>query len=266
MMLALVLAVSSCKNLYVQKNVFVPLLKEKGELKVEGTLSREAVSLNTAYAFSDKFSAMLNGFSTIDNSGQYQRKYNYQLEGAIGYYKVFRDSIHFESQLGVSKGWFDSNYERSSADFGKLDMDMGIYTYYILPYYLLLLLNPQTEMVNATGSYQSAFFQNSISILTPKSSTTFTARAQYIQFNNYREEGTFNGQKLWYYINIPPKIFVQPVVTNKIKLYNTINAVAQFGYNIALFEGPNHKDAFHWNNVFYSIGIEVGFDTKRWKR
>lgn len=265
MIAGLVLALSSCKNLYVQKSVFVPLLKEKGELKADVNLGREAISANAAYAFSPKFSGMLGGFSTIDNSGQYKRNYNYQAEAAIGYYKVFRDSIHFESYLGASKGIFDNEYERVTNDLSKVDLDDAVFKTYFGPLFLFLLAIPRTEMVNATGSYQSAFFQNSISYLGPKSSSTFTARLQYIQFNNYREEGTFNGNRVWYYINIPPKIFLQPVITNKIKLAGNLNTVIQFGYNISLFEGAGHYDAFQWNNVFYSVGIEMAFQTQKKK-
>lgn len=258
-----VLAVSSCKNLYVQKNVFVPLLKEKGELKVDASLGREAVSFNTAYAFSPKFSVMLNGFSTIDNSAQYKRKYNYQAEGALGYFKSFRDSIHFESYLGYSRGVFDSDFDRSTGELKK--MDDVLFGYYFGLLSFLYLLDEKYVRVNATGTYQSGFFQNSISVLSPKSSTTFTARVQYVQFNNYKEQGTVNGQKIWYYINIPPRLLFQPVITNKMTIVKNINVVGQFGYNIPLFEGGITREMFEWNKMFFSVGFEVRLDTKKWK-
>lgn len=264
MVVVLALALSSCKNLYVQKNVFVPLLKEKGELKVDGSLGREAVSVNTAYALHDNFSCMLNAFSTLDNSDQYKRNYSYQLEAALGFQKVFRDSLHFESYLGASRGWFDTDFDRATGELKHFDI---FWPHYLFGSYIFLIfLSQEYERVNARGSYQTFFFQNSISIFSKLSSTTFTARAQYIQFNEYKEEGEYNGQKIWYGITIPPKIFLQPVLTNKIRIYNTINGVGQFGYNIPLFEGPSHRDVFQWNNMFYSIGIEIGLDTKRWKK
>lgn len=259
----LVLAFSSCKNLYIQKNVFVPLLKEKGELKVEGNLGREAVSLNTAYAFNNHFSVMLNGFSTLDNSAQYKRKYNYQAEGALGYYKSFRDSIHFESYVGYSRGVFDSDFDRSTGELKS--MDDVLFGYYFGVLAFLYLLDEKYVRVNATGTYQTAFFQNSISVISPKSSTSFTARAQYIQFNNYMEEGTANGQKIKYYINMPPRIFFQPVITNKLNIVRNIRAVGQFGYNIPLFEGSNTREVFEWNKMFFSVGIELGLSPKKKK-
>lgn len=263
MIVGLGLALSSCKNLYVQKNVFVPLLKEKGELKAEGALGREAVSVNTAYAFSDHFSVMLNGFSALDNSGQYKRNYNYQLESAIGFQTLIKDTLHFESYVGLSQGWYDTNFERSTGELKSFD---AYIPYDIIGSILLnFFLNRDYNLINAKGIYRTFFFQNSFSFMSKRSSTSFTARAQYIQFTNYREEGEYNGQKVWYGVTIDPKVFLQPVMTNKITIYKKVKMVGQFGYNIPLFEGPNHKNVFEWNNLFYSIGIEVGFDTKRWK-
>jgi hypothetical protein len=262
-MVCLTLAVSSCKNLYVQKNIFVPILKEKGELKAEASIGREAVTLNTAYALNDHFSVMLNGFSAIDNSAQYKRNYNYQLEGAFGFQSVFKDSLHFESYVGLSQGWYDTNFERATGDL----KDFQVYIPYDVFGNILLnfFFNREAPLVNTTGNYQTLFFQNSISYLSKKSSTSFTLRAQYIQFRNYREEGEFDGQKIWYGITIPPKIFFQPAMTNKIKIYDKVNMVGQVGYNFPMFEQPNFKNVFEWNNMFYYIGIEVAFDTKRWK-
>lgn len=257
----LFLALSSCKNLYVQKNLFVPILKEKGELKIEGSLGREAVSVNTAYAFADHFSCMLNGFGALDNSAQYKRNYNYQFETALGFQTVFKDSLHFESYLGVSKGWLDSDFDRATGELKYFDLSVPGHIY--ASYFWFLFFIRDTERVNAKATYQSVFFQNSISIFSKSTSTTFTARAQYIQFNGYEEEGEYNGEKIWYGINIPPKLFFQPALTNKIKLYDKVNLVTQFGYNIALFDGPNHRDVFQWNNMFCSLGIEVGLNTKR---
>jgi hypothetical protein len=264
MVACLVLVLSSCRNLYVQKNVFVPLLKEKGELKVEGNLSREVVSLNSAYAFSNQFSVMLNGSSALDNSAQYKRKYSYQGEVALGYFKTFRDSIHFESHVGFTQGIFDTDFDRLTGELKSIDESL-LYVLFGMNTYLLFL-DGKSVPVNATGSYRSAFLQNSISILSSKTSTTLTARAQYVQFNNYREEGNFNGQQAWYYINIAPRLFLQPVITNKVELFRNVNMVGQFGFNIPLFEGNNYKEAFEWNKFFCSVGVEVKLNTQKWRR
>jgi hypothetical protein len=263
LLLPLFLLATACKNLYVQKSVFVPILKEKGDLRVDANLGKQNFGINTAYAFHDHFSIMVNGFGTIENNEGKQRKYNRQLEFGIGTQKVFKDSFHFESFIGGSQGWFQTDFDRATGSLKVLNVApiYGFLYYLAFPFFSI----PEFERVNASGNYQTVFFQNSLTAQSRHTSSTFTARLLMVRYKRYIEEGVFNGQSYGYRIGIPQKVFFQPVITNKFGADHYFKLTTQFGYNIELNKKET-LDAFEWNKFFFSIGLEFGIQTHRKKR
>jgi hypothetical protein len=254
---ALLFLLGSCKNLYVQKNVFVPAFREKGELKLEGTLAREGASYNIGYAPGEHIGLMLNGLTVYDNGGGYQTKYNQQFEGAVGYYTTFMDSLSFECYAGGTRGWLNSSYDRPVNEIGRFAAFGVIGAAFFTGFFPFLFFS-ETMNVNGTGSYYSTFLQNSIVIHSEGNTFSFTGRVQEIHFDSYKEEGyDLNGKPFWYNVNVPSKLFLQPVVTDKIMLTPGLDLSLQLGLNLDPY---NKIDAFQWNTLFFNIGLQASLN------
>lgn len=245
----------SCKNLYVQKSVFVPMLENKGDGKIEANLGREGWGVNSAYAPGEHFSVMLNGSSTFENSEQYDRKYNYQAEAGIGYFVNFLDSFHYETYAGISRGVLNSNYSRATEEMTKY-LIQGFFSIPASMFNILSNLNSLTYSVNGRGSFNTAFMQHTIAITDQLNAVSLTARCQYIDFNNYEEGVIVRNNIVWYNVYAPPKLFIQPVITDKIAISDHLAFTLQFGLNIELHESEN---VFEWNKIFFYSGLEYTF-------
>lgn len=253
-LIMLICTLVSCKNLYVQKSVFVPFLKEKGEVKVEASFGREGVTVNSAYAVTDHIGVMLNGFSAFENSERYDRKYNYNLEAGIGYHMNFLDSFHYETYIGFGQGILNSDYDRLRSDYNQS------FIFFIIPYNFLAFfttLMNNSYRVNGSGNYNTAFFQHTLGVSSEGNTFSLTGRAQYVRFDRYFESTTAGNQTYWYEVKSPAKLFIQPVLTDKIRIVDRLNLVLQIGANI---DTDNKNEVFEWNKFFYYAGFEYTFN------
>ncbi|MNK03368.1 hypothetical protein D3C87_212130 [compost metagenome] len=84
-----VLLLSSCSSIYMPGVPNTPMLTTKGEFAAGGHISlRGNINVNTAYAFSDNFAAMVN-FGSMDSERRKKDiKHNY-FELGGGYFKTF---------------------------------------------------------------------------------------------------------------------------------------------------------------------------------
>jgi len=255
----------SCSNLFVQKSVFVPLLKNKGETKVDASFGREGIGVNTAYAFTNCFSVMANGFSAFDNSTEYKNRYNYQAEFGLGYYKTFQDSFIYESFFGASRGWLNSTYDRSSFDFSRY-YELGIFSPVNGGLLLLNIPTGHSYSVNGYGNYYTTFMQHSFGMdrtLTNWNSFIWTLRLQYVKFDKYSETILLNNQQLLYNVFAPDKVFIQFMLADKIGITNDLVLSLQLGIN---FDATETSEAFEWNKVFCYAGFEYTFQMKHIKK
>jgi hypothetical protein len=261
----MMLMLCSCRNLFVQKSVFVPLLKEQGEMKAEVSCGPEGAGINSAYAVNDRFSVMLNTFGTFRNSDVYDRKYNIQFETAIGYYKVFPDSLCYEVYAGLGRGWLSTDHQRPVEEFGR-NLDIGIFsprngTFASVPF--LVDHSAYTYRVNAKGSYLTAFLQHDFGMVKSSSkgnSIVWTLRAQYVLFDHYREKVLTGDRTFDYDVYPREKLFIQPVLTDKINISRQWMITLQAGMNFDVTD--NTADVFEWNRVFCYAGVQYTFYPK----
>lgn len=84
-----VLILSSCSSIYMPGVPNTPMLTRKGEVAAGAHISLKGnVNVNTAYAFSDKFAAMVNIGSMDSERRKRDVKHNY-FEFGGGYFKTF---------------------------------------------------------------------------------------------------------------------------------------------------------------------------------
>lgn len=238
-------------------------MKEKQQAKLEASCGREGFGFNSAYAFSDRFSVMLNGFSVFNNSTEYARKYNIQAEAALGYYKTFQDSFHYETFIGFSRGWLNSGYERPVSEFSR-NLDRGIFNVsnsgISFPF---TGRGSSNYPVNGYGTYYTAFMQHSFGFGRTRNnwnSFSWTFRAQYVKFDQYREDILTGNNSNWYKVNVPEKILIQPVLTDKIGLSNRFMLSINFGLNFDV--SKSEIKLFSWNDMFCYAGLEFSFHRK----
>ena len=251
----------SCSNLFIQKSVFVPLITHKGETKAEASCGKEGVNLNSAYAFSDNFCLMANGFSAFNNSSQYQNRTNFQAELGIGYYKTLQDSFTYETFIGASRGWVNSTYERFSDEFGRYN-NMNIFSPVNASVSSLAIPSGHNYTVNGYGNYFTTFMQHSFGMgrtSTNWNSFAWTIRTQYIKFDQYQETiKSFSGNNI-YNVYSPDKLFIQFLITDKIGITNDLLFTLQIGIN---FDVTETVEVFQWNKLFCSLGAEYNFHFK----
>jgi hypothetical protein len=104
---------SSCSTtMYVSNTVNVPLLKEKGEVKINVDQSNAQI----AVAVGKRWGVMANGFYR-----SYEKQENYVHEGTFGelgfgYFKPFRNRMVFETYTGLGIGTIDKKQTFASDD------------------------------------------------------------------------------------------------------------------------------------------------------
>ena len=126
----IVLSFSSCKIMYIPNTQNVPMLEEKGDIKVElGTKD-----LQVAYGVTDHLGIMVNGYYNKNDwsvtSGEYDNQYLSKrtlVEGGLGYYTtmgekgrflthgIFRansSAANLTNGTGVKVGWPGRAYFR----------------------------------------------------------------------------------------------------------------------------------------------------------
>jgi hypothetical protein len=239
-------------------------MEEKGELKTDVSSGREGISLNSAYAFSDHFSIMANGFSAYNNSSVYQNRSNLQAEIGLGFFKTFPQSYSYETFIGASRGKVNSDYSRPTDDLRQY-WDMNIFS----PANPALLSKnfppPPAYTINGYGNYYTVFMQHSVGFNRDSkswNSFSWTFRGQYVNFDKYTESISGVTQSLLYNVRIPDKFFIQLLLTDKIGLSDHFMLTMQLGMN---FDVNESIEVVQWNRVFYSAGIAYTLDTKNLK-
>lgn len=107
--------------MYVPNSQNVPMLEEKGDIKVEIGVK----DLQVAYGISDHLGIMVNGYYNKNDwsisSGTFENKYyptRLLLEGGLGYYTTLTDNAIFEVYGGA--GYGSVNYDYDLVDNGIL--------------------------------------------------------------------------------------------------------------------------------------------------
>ena len=113
----LALSVASCKIMYIPNSQNVPMMEEKGDLKVDiGTKD-----LQVAFGLTDHVGIMVNGYYNRNDwsvsSGTIEIVENKYLtnrsliEGGLGYFTTLGNDGRFEVYGGAGYGGFDYNYD-----------------------------------------------------------------------------------------------------------------------------------------------------------
>jgi len=128
--------ITSCSSMYIPSNVNIPLLESKGEKQVELIGSTNSLHLTGNYAFSPKYSAMLNGglsyrnfsdnydiytttntpsstYYNIREYGEFAHKY---IEGGIGRYNILQNDYQLEVFGGAGYGNAIDNFGKDHYD------------------------------------------------------------------------------------------------------------------------------------------------------
>lgn len=130
---------SSCSSMFIPAAPSLPLLQDKGEVKIDMSVSTNSLRLSTSFALTQKYALMLNGNMSYKNfgnsydlftSGNYvkkstnpyalvERKYGeftqQYIELGIGRYNITNSKLIFEVFGGLGYGhstdtWSDHNY------------------------------------------------------------------------------------------------------------------------------------------------------------
>ncbi|MCE3279324.1 MAG: hypothetical protein K0S44_1515 [Bacteroidetes bacterium] len=228
------LLLSSCSNsLYVSNTVNVPLLKEKGEVKVNVDQSNAQV----AVAISDHWGVMVNGFyKAIEKKAD-----NFVVQGTLGeagfgYYKAFRKGFVFETYGGLGLGTIDRKQTYTTADN-----------------------NVYWASFDAQGT--KAFVQPSFGYGGRYFDLAFTPRFSFVKYTHFRAFGYTEEQLAADYLDndrITKGIFTfaEPAITVR-GGYKFIKIQAQYGLTMNLSPRP-----IKHNPSFASIGLVI--DVARW--
>jgi hypothetical protein len=105
---------TSCRIMYVPNSQNVPMLEEKGDLKV-GITTKD---IQVAYGINNHLGIMANGYYNKNDwsllSGTYENKYlstRSLVEGGLGYYTTLGDKGRFEVYGGAGYGHVNYNYD-----------------------------------------------------------------------------------------------------------------------------------------------------------
>ncbi len=122
LLLLLIILLSSCASQYIPPASFIPLLENKNDLKVEGTLSTNSLHAAVAYSPINHFAIMSNGNVSqncrLDKEaiyGSFNSLFNeishiplpaqhLYYEGALGYFNKIGNNILYEVYLGYGRG------------------------------------------------------------------------------------------------------------------------------------------------------------------
>jgi hypothetical protein len=164
---AAAVGLSSCStSLYVSNNVNVPLMREKGEVKVNVDQS----NLQVAYAVSDHWGVMVNGFSRSYQGKEYFDHSGRLIEAGGGYFLPLRENVIFEAYAGGGMGKVDKKVTYTNAENRVI-----------------------TNTFNATGA--KAFIQPSIGYGNKYFDIAFTPRFSYVKYLKFNSSG-FSSEEL----------------------------------------------------------------------
>jgi hypothetical protein len=224
---------SSCTTqMYVTNTVNVPLLKEKGEVKVNLTQT----DAQLAVGLSKHWGVMVNGFyKSFDKDEDYVNR-GVLAEAGFGYFKPFRNNLVLEAYTGVGMGTIEKKQTYTSND-------NSVYW----------------ASFNAQGA--RAFIQPSIGYGGRFFDVAFTPRMSFVKYTHFRAFAYTEEQLAEDYLDNDRLtdgfyMFGEPAFTVRAG-YKFIKVQAQYGLTMNL----SGKDIRH-SSDFGSIGLVI--DIAKW--
>ncbi len=107
--------VHNCTHYYYAPNAHnIPLFEEKNELTMQVSRSRgkefESFDLSMAYAFSERFAVITNGFIASDGNDNEWGRGKF-VEMGLGYFNTAPEGVIYELYSGFGAGFVKNNYE-----------------------------------------------------------------------------------------------------------------------------------------------------------
>ncbi|MCW3071027.1 MAG: hypothetical protein JWO44_917 [Bacteroidetes bacterium] len=230
---ALITLLSSCSTtMYVSNTVNVPLLKEKGEVKINVDQNDAQI----AVAVGKHWGVMANGFyKSHESNDNYVHEGNLA-EAGFGYYKPFRNNLVFETYTGLGIGTIDKKQTFTAGD-------NSVYW----------------ASFSAQGT--KAFLQPSIGYCGRFLDLAFTPRLSFVKYTHFSSYGYSEAQLAEDYLEnnrLTTGIytFAEPALTLRAG-YKFVKVQAQYGLTMNL----SPRNIKHSAN-FASIGLVI--DIARW--
>jgi hypothetical protein len=229
---AVVVTYSSCTTtMYVPNTVNAPLLKEKGEIKINA----DQKNLQVAAAISDHVGIMVNGFYTT-----YRGNNNYEHKGGLaeiglGYYRPMANHLVTEAFAGVGLGEV-SKFEELSDSTG--------------PYTASFHANATRFFVQPEIGYSNKIFD-----------IVFSPRFSFVKYNSFNYSNYTPQQLQRDYLDngqLTSNLFVfaEPAVTARFG-YKWIKLQLQYGFTTNIGEGR-----IRYSDNFTSAGVVI--DIAKW--
>lgn len=229
----LTLLTSCSTNMYVSNTVNVPLLKEKGEVKIN--IDQNDAQL--AVGVGKHWGVMANGFyKSYESENDYVHQGNLA-EAGFGYFKPFRNNLVFETYTGVGIGTIDKKQTYTSAS------DNSVYW----------------ASFSAQGT--KAFLQPSIGYCSRFFDIAFTPRFSFVKYTHFSSYGYTEDQLAEDYLDhnrltTGMYTFAEPALTLRAG-YKFVKVQAQYGLTMNL----SPRD-IRYSTSFSSIGLVV--DIAKW--
>lgn len=244
---AVVLLIASCKTYtYIPNVINVPLLEEKKEFQLAGYFSLNHVEFQSAYAVTNNFAVMANGYWATHN-----RNFT---EVGLGFYNNIREHQYFEMFSGY--GYANQNVRNISSD----NLDGGGR----FPH--SNIFNDDWTSFSAIANYHRFFAQANYGIKWKSIDCSFTLRTSYIYYPHYFFEYQHvsypnNSYDTLSYSKVDVYGFgsnvIEPVISFKYK-FKYVNLFAQGGFALNT-DGTVSQKIYHpisrW--VIFSTGIQA---------
>ncbi|MCW3101682.1 MAG: hypothetical protein JWO09_122 [Bacteroidetes bacterium] len=230
---ALIILLSSCSTtMYVSNTVNVPLLNEKGEVKINVDQNDAQI----AVAVGNHWGVMANGFYKSYESNENYTHQGNLAEAGFGYYKPFRNNLVFETYTGVGIGTIDKKQTFTASD-------NSVYW----------------ASFSAQGT--KAFLQPSLGYCSRFFDLAFTPRLSFVKYTHFKSYGYTDAQLAEDYLDNNRLtngiyMFAEPALTIRAG-YKFVKVQAQYGLTMDL--GP--ANIKHSPN-FASIGLVI--DIAKW--
>ncbi len=231
--LVIIFLLSSCTTtMYTTNAVNVPLLKEKGEVKINVTQN----DLQAAVAVTDRIGIIANGFYK-----NYDGNDNYKHSGGLGEagigYIINRENLVMETYIGGGVGKVHKQQQYTNSD------------------------NNSTYMANFDANAAKGFIQSNFGVRSKYFDVALTPKFSFVKYSNFNSTN-YNEQQLRDdYLNDdrltdPLFVFAEPAITVR-GGYKFIKIQAQYGITINMGGQPIKRSP-----DFSSLGLV--FDIARW--
>ncbi len=223
---------SSCSTtMYTTNAVNVPLLKDKGEVKINLTQN----DLQAAVAVSEHVGIIANGFYK-----NYEADNNYKHSGALGEagigYLINREKLMVETYIGGGLGKVQKQQQYTNSSNNEY-------------------------MANFSANAAKAFVQSNFGLRSKYFDVALTPRFSFVKYANFAQSNYSNDQLKDDYLNNdrltnPLFVFAEPAITVR-GGYKFIKLQAQYGVTINLTGQPIRQTP-----DFASLGLVI--DIAKW--